>query len=289
MGDDAAVVAGPDGWLLLACDLVVAGVHADLDLVGVDDLGWKAVAANVSDIAAMGGRPGHILVSVAGPPGADLDRLYAGISAAARRWDCPVVGGDLANAGVLVVSVAITGTTGPGWRPVLRSGARAGDALMVTGPLGASASGLAALRSALRSPPGEGPSDALGAALAQRHRRPQARVEEGCAAAAAGASAMIDVSDGLSVDLGHLADASGVGFELDTVPVADGATEADALGGGEDYELVIATPDPERLARQFEDGGLRPPVRIGTCTDDGGRRQLRGRLLAASGWEHGWA
>ncbi|HZD65530.1 MAG TPA: thiamine-phosphate kinase, partial [Acidimicrobiales bacterium] len=247
LGDDAAVVtppgrAGGGGRLLLATDLAVAGVHADLELVGLADLGWKAVAVNVSDIAAMGASPGQVVVAVAGPPATALETLYEGIEAAAQRWSCPVVGGDLANARVLVVSVALTGAvpSGCGWDPVLRSGARPGDQVFVTGPLGASAAGLRALRAGRRDPAGQ--------ALAARHRRPVARVAEGLAAATGGARAMIDVSDGLASDLSHLARASGVGVDLAVVPVAEGATEADALGGGEDYELVFAAPDGAAVA-----------------------------------------
>ncbi|MDP9075196.1 MAG: AIR synthase related protein, partial [Actinomycetota bacterium] len=130
IGDDAAVLRAPDrGWLLLAVDTVVAGVHADLALTGLDDLGWKAVAANVSDIAAMGGRPTHTVVSVAGPPDTDLELLYRGIADAVERWRCPVVGGDLSNADQVVVTVAITGSLpGPA---ILRSGAQAGHAVWV--------------------------------------------------------------------------------------------------------------------------------------------------------------
>lgn len=281
IGDDAAVVAAPDGPLLLCADAVVAGVHADLALVGLDDLGWKALAVNVSDVAAMGGRPGHALVTVAGPTDTDLDRLYDGIAAAAREYACPVVGGDLANAPVLVVTVAVTGGLG-GRPPVLRSGARPGDALFVTGPLGRSAAGLAVLR---------GEREVLAAVrddLVGAHRRPKARVAEGEAAAAAGATAMVDVSDGLSADLGHLATASGVGVTLDAVPVAAGATEDEALGGGEDYELVFSAPDPDRVAAAFAAAGLRVPRRIGACTADLHRRTLRDAPLPAVGWEHRW-
>ncbi len=140
IGDDAAVVAPPPEGLLLAADLVVAGVHVDLDLVGVDDMGWKAMSANVSDLAAMAGRPLQALVSVAGPASTDLDALFTGVAEAAERYRCPVVGGDLSNAGTLVVAVAVTGTT-DGGRAVFRSGARPGDSLFVTGPLGSLRSG----------------------------------------------------------------------------------------------------------------------------------------------------
>ena len=276
VGDDAAVVRGSPGWLLLAADLVVAGVHADLELVSVADLGWKAMAVNVSDIAAMGGGPGHALVSVAGPPGTDLGALYDGLTAAATEYGCPVVGGDLSAADVLVVSVAVTGTVEPdGPAPVLRSGARAGDAVLVTGPLGGSAAGLAALRAGRAGP------------ATVRHRRPRARVAEGRAARLAGATAMIDVSDGLGLDLWRVAEASGVGMALDAVPVAEGATVDDALGGGEDYELAFTAPDPDRVRAAFAAAGLAEPVVLGTCTPGAGRLVLAGEPLAPRGYEHG--
>jgi thiamine-monophosphate kinase len=278
IGDDAAVVAPAPESLLLATDLVVAGVHVDLDLVGVDDMGWKAMAANVSDLAAMAGRPQQALVAVAGPASTDLDALFSGLTEAARHYRCPVVGGDLANADVLVVSVAVTGTSG-GRPAVLRSGARPGDSLFVTGPLGASAAGLAQLRSGRA---GDAPE------LVAAHRRPQARVEEGQAARAGGATAMIDVSDGLALDLDRVAEASGVGLAVTEVPVAEGATEEQALGGGEDYELAFSAPDPDVVAAAFRAARLRPPVRIGTCTGDPQERRLDGRRLQPAGWQHDW-
>jgi len=291
IGDDAAVVCPPAGPLLLATDLVVVGVHADLELVGLDDLGWKALAVNVSDLAAMAGRPERALVSVAGPAGTDIDLLYTGLAAAARDYACPVVGGDLANAGTLVVSVAVTGMV-PGGRPVLRSGASAGDTLWATGPLGASAAGLSYLRAArtkAAARAGAATTAAITAAIAAAitaHRRPRARVAEGQVAAVAGATAMIDVSDGLGLDLDRLAAASGVGVELDEVPIADGATLQDALGGGEDYELVFAAPDVQAVAGAFADAGLPAPIRIGVCTADPSERRLRGKPLPVTGWQH---
>ena len=246
IGDDAAVVDG----LLLAADAVVGGVHFGHDWPAFE-VGWKAVTVNASDIAAMGGRPRHLLVTVAAPPGTDLDGLVDGVAGAAEACGCEVAGGDLsATDGPLVVSVAITGAMDAGVTPVLRSGARPGDEIYVTGPLG------------------------HGAASGYRER-PVARLAEGAAAAAAGATAMIDVSDGLSADLAHLADASGVGFALEDVPVATGATLDDALGGGEDYELVVT--------------GAAVGIPIGRCTDDPSVRTLRGAPLPAGGWEHRWA
>ncbi len=150
VGDDVALVPGPTGLLLLASDAVVAGVHADLSLVGLDDLGWKALVANVSDVAGVGGRPLAAVVSVAGPLGeVDVDLLYDGLLAASAAYGCPVVGGDMTSAPTLVVSVAIAGDAGPSSPPpVLRQGARPGDRLFVTGPLGSSAAGLTVLREA---------------------------------------------------------------------------------------------------------------------------------------------
>lgn len=237
IGDDAAVL---DDGLLLAVDTVVAGVHFTAGMP-LADVGWKALTVNVSDIAAMGGTPGHAVVAVAAPPDTDLDLIYQGMAEASATYACPVVGGDLANAAQLVVTVAVTGRVDG--TPVLRSGARPGDGIYVTAPLGAAAAG------AYRA-------------------RPRARVAEGTAARQAGATAMIDVSDGLVADLNHIAEASGVGYELRDVPVADGATEEQALHGGEDFELVFTGID------------LAVGIRIGTCTADTSQR------LPARGWEH---
>jgi thiamine-monophosphate kinase len=277
IGDDAAVVEH-HGPLVLAADAVVAGVHADLALVGLDDLGWKAMAASISDLAAMGARPLHSLVTICAPAGVDVDQVVAGVLDAGRAWACTVVGGDLTQADQVMVNVAVTGTLDdPPGPAVTRSGATPGDHLFVTGELGASAAGLRLLRA--------GSADG-GSTLALAHRRPRARVAEGRAARALGAGAMIDVSDGLSLDLHRLAVASGVGLTLEDVPVAPGATEGEALGGGEDYELVIATASPGRLVDGFARAGLRPPLEIGRCSAEAARRTLRGVPLALAGWQH---
>jgi thiamine-monophosphate kinase len=276
IGDDAAAILLPAGWLVTTTDAVVAGVHADLDLTGLDDLGWKAIAVNVSDIAAMGARPLQAVVTVVGPPDTDLDRLYQGVAEAARCYECPVVGGDLANGPGLVVSVAMIGTVLRG-EPVRRSGARPDDGIYVTGPLGLSAAGLRVLRTK-----GKEPSVAVAA-----YRRPTPEVAAGEAARLAGATAMIDISDGLAADLGHLADASGVGVDLDRVPVGEGATLEEALTGGEDYVLAFTAPsDPTAV---FVERGLSPPVRIGRATASPSERTLAGQPLpSVGGWEHQW-
>jgi thiamine-monophosphate kinase len=276
IGDDAAVVASHGGHSLLAADLVVAGVHADLGLVGLDDAGWKSVAVNVSDIAAMGGYPRQLLVSVAGPPDTDLDLLYDGIAAAAEAYGCPVVGGDLSSAPVLVIAVTVVGDGGEvlsGPPPVLRSGALVGDGVFVTGPLGRSAAGLRLLRAGERAGP-----------LVDAHRRPNARILEGRAARFSGATAMIDVSDGFGADLVHVLEQSGVGFELGAagLPVAPGATEAEAWGGGEDYELIFTAPSAGRVAASFADAGLVQPIRVGSIVADVLSRP------DPTGWVHRW-
>ena len=285
MGDDVAVVPGPNGAMLLAADAVVAGVHADLTLVGLDDMGWKAMVANVSDIAAVGGRPCCAVVTVSGPLGSiDFDLLYDGLTAASAAYGCPIVGGDLTSSPTLVVSVAIVGDAGdqpPA--PVLRSGAQAGDTIFVTGPLGSSAAGLHLLQTGRVS---EAPD------LVLAHRRPRARLDEGTAARMAGATAMIDVSDGLAADLRHIADGSGVGVVLDRVPVAIGVNrvsndpESMALGGGEDYELLFTAPDAALVETTFAERGLGKPLRIGHCSAEAGERRLRDGDLPVAGWEH---
>jgi thiamine-monophosphate kinase len=279
IGDDAAVVAPPGSALLLTTDMTVAGVHGDLSLMGLDDLGWRAVATAVSDVAAMGGRPLHLLVAVAAPAITDLDALCDGMVEAAAAHGCALVGGDLSNAPEVVVTVSVTGSVDDGPGPVLRGGARPGDRLFVTGPLGASAAGLRILRVRPTAP---------ASPLTAAHRRPRARLAEGDRARRAGATAMIDVSDGFGADLGHLADASAIGFALEEVPVAPGATVEEALGGGEDYELVFAAPDAERVVASFAQAGLRPPILIGTCTADPAQRQWADRTVPARGFTHQW-
>lgn len=289
IGDDAAVVAPPvAGSLLLATDLVVAGVHVDLELCGLDDLGFKALMVTVSDLAAMGARPDQALVSVAAPAGADLDLLTAGVAEAAARTGCVVVGGDLSSSPNLVVSVAVTGSLHRHRErgPLLRSGAHPGDRVFVTGPLGASAAGLRVLRTE-RPAPGAPPARAdPDGSLVRAHRRPLARLDEGETARLAGATAAMDISDGLAADLGHLVRASGVGIDLEIVPVVAGATADEALGGGEDYELVVTTGQPELLVEAFAAAGLRPPSAIGTCTRRAGELRLLGTPVAPAGWEH---
>jgi thiamine-monophosphate kinase len=238
IGDDAAML---DGGLLAAADVVVQGVDFT-PATPLEDVGWRAVAVNVSDIAAMGGTPTALLVSVVGPPATDVDRLYLGIADACEVYGCTVVGGDLSNGPELVVAVTVLGRAD---RPVLRSGARAGDGLFVSGALGAAAAAGYGVRPA--------PPVALGGQLS-----------------ALGATAMIDISDGLAADLGHLLDASGCGAQITFVPIAAGATEEQAWSGGEDYELLFTLPagvvPPKgcvQIGEILSDPSVRPPERGG--------------------------
>jgi len=293
IGDDAAYagVAGSGGSagarFLLATDVAVEGVHADLALMSQADLGWRAVVSTVSDIAAMGGRPTHLLVGLCVPRGARPDAVMEGAADAASQWGSPIVGGDLTIAREIVVSVTAIGILEDLPEPAgpcTRAGARPGDRLVVTGALGASAAGLRRLRAGVAGDGGD--SGRTVHELVVAHRRPLARVAEGVAARAAGASAMIDVSDGLGRDLDRLARASGVGIVLDAVPVAPGATEEEAVGGGEDFELVIATSHPDRLTAAFSALDLRPPLVIGRCTALPQERSLRGSPLDVVGFRH---
>jgi thiamine-monophosphate kinase len=277
IGDDCAILPRlPGKWMLLAADTVVEGVHADLALTGIEAFGWKAMAACISDLAAMGADPAHSVVTVAGPPGTDLTALYRGLGAAAESFACPIVGGDLANCPTLVVTVAVTGSSdGP---PIRRSGAGPDEVLWVTGPLGSSAAGLRSYR--------QGGDDPSAGPLRAAHARPTARLAAGSAARRAGATAMIDVSDGFAADLGHLADMSEVGFRLESLPVAPGATFDEALRGGEDYELIFSAPESAPVLEAF--AGLATPLRLGVTLADSRLRLLDGRPLPSGGWEHVW-
>lgn len=255
IGDDAAVLAlAPGAALLATTDLLIEDVHFRRAWSSPGDIGWKAMAVNLSDIAAMGGVPRWALVALALPEATEpeeVDALYAGMEEAAKPHGVAIVGGDTSSSSAgWVINVTLLGEhTGT---PRLRSAAKPGDAVAVTGTLGRAAGGLALL--------GMGRDRARAAGIGERaleelvaaHLRPTARVAEGrWLGAAPGVHAMIDCSDGLSTDLGHICRESGVGARvmLDRVPVAPAlrpaaaAAGADALGwavgGGEDFELLL--------------------------------------------------
>jgi thiamine-monophosphate kinase len=237
------------GGVVLTQDALVEDVHFRLDRMAWRDLGWRAAAVNLSDLAASGSTPLGLLVTLALPPEtkvADVIELYEGVA----ETGVPVVGGDTTAAGAVVVSVTAAGrsTRVPG-----RAGARPGDTMVVTGKLGAAG---AAFR-------------------AGSYVRPPLRLEEGRALAAV-AHALSDVSDGLAVDAGHIARRSGVRIvvDLDAVPLAPGAN-VDDLGFGEDFELLAALPEPAGYAAvgRVEQG-------------DGVQLLLGGAPYALRGWEH---
>ena len=275
IGDDAAVLHAFAGQTIISTDVCVYGVHLDQNLFSLEDMGFKAVTSALSDLAAMGAWPRGIVLGVCAPAGSDLDALHRGVALAATLCDAPVVGGDLTSGRDIALTVTVFGEC-PGGGAVLRSTAAPGDGIYVTAPLGRAAAGLRLARA------GASLDDEL--VLAQR--RPWPRLREGLALRSAGVSAMMDVSDGLSTDLHRMADASGVGFALDRVPVAHGALTEEALNGGEDYELLFTTCDEARLLLVCADREVPPPIRIGTVTKDVNVRTLLGEPLPRGGWEH---
>jgi thiamine-monophosphate kinase len=259
IGDDTAVLTVPPGHKLLATtDLLIEDVHFRRTSAAPADIGWKALAVNLSDIAAMGGIPRWALVALAVPADTDVgavDAFYAGMAEAAAPHGVTVVGGDTsASPGGWMVNVTLLGVH-PG-EPRLRSHARAGDAVAVTGSLGVSAAGLHALEIGLDRARDAGLAAARLGEITRAHLRPRARVAEGrWLGQAPGVHAMMDCSDGLATDLEHICRESGVGarVRLERVPVAPAAREAAralgadarewAVSGGEDYELLL-TCDP---------------------------------------------
>ena len=255
-GDDAAVFDFADSGVVLTIDAIFEGVHFSLDTHGYSDVGWKAMASSISDIAAMGGQAACAMLSLSfgGPPGReDVEALMAGALEAASRYNCPIVGGDVSSSrscmGVTAMVAGCRGHAGV----VLRSTAREGDLIGVTGELGDSAAGLAVLQSGSEELREKYP------ALVEAHLRPRPRLREGEVLASCGVTSMEDVSDGLAADLDNICRASGVGCEVRAadIPVGPEARELAstlgvdplgwALGGGEDYELLFTAP-PGRFA-----------------------------------------
>jgi len=283
IGDDCAVLRLGDRIWVAASDMLVSGHHFK-DWAAPEDAGYKAVAVNVSDVAAMGGTPRFVLTSGGAPDPETTLRCMRGVLEACGEFGVYPLGGDTTRAGALTVDVAILGELDA--PPVLRSGARPGDLLAVTGELGASAAGLLALESGASGPE----------RLVDKHLRPTPRVEVGRAAARIGVGAMIDLSDGLASDAGHVCERSGVGcrVDLDLLPVAEDTRsflaslghDPVAVAGGEDYELLISAPEPvlQALAESVEV----PVTKIGEVTSGGGVVFWReGEVVEGlSGWDH---
>jgi thiamine-monophosphate kinase len=253
LGDDAAVVRGA-GYCVTSVDAMVDGIHFRREQLGASDIGHRALAAALSDLAAMGAvRPGEAYLVLGVPGGVTRDylvELVAGADALAAEVGVTIAGGDVTRAGDLTVSFTVVGWADDPTALVTRDGARAGDAVAVTGELGGAGAGLAILDGRA----GAGLTPNVRAALIERYARPQPRLDAGRAVTAAGARGLIDLSDGLATDAAHIARRSGVRIEIApaALPLAPGVAEvAGELGvdahefaatAGEDYELCVCGP-----------------------------------------------
>jgi thiamine-monophosphate kinase len=275
IGDDCAALdlGGPD-YLLWTMDTLVEGVHFDLAYFTLEQLGRRSLAVNLSDLAAMGGSPRYALLSLGWPPGREVTgalEVGQGLAQAAREFGVAVIGGDtIASPASVMVTVSLLGTV-PRAEMLRRTGARRGDRIYVTGPLGEAAAGLEILRRQLAVPPD------LKEALCQAHLSPRPQLAAGRLLARQGlATALIDLSDGVATDLFHICRASGVGARLEAafLPVSPGVrTVAEilkqdplklALTGGEDYQLLFTSAKPpETLNAAFSRAGLPPPLPLG--------------------------
>ena len=301
IGDDCAVVLRGGTASLLTVDAMVDGVHFKAGQIDWFDLGWKAMVSNQSDIAAMGGTPDHALVTIGvmeDLSASEIESVYKGMAAAMNEFGGEVVGGDTVRSAVFFISVALVGSAGLGetGEPLLlrRDRARVGDIVAVTGPVGGSAGGLRALSEDRNSRDAE--------YLKNMQFRPRARVDTGRALVDNGFECGIDVSDGLLSDLTHICESSGVGaeVEIDKVPVPDQLKREYpedwldlALGGGEDYELVVVAP--RQVFQRFDETGACELHEIGRITDQPPETQRPVSARAADGsaisvakygWDH---
>ncbi len=285
-GDDAAVLAAADGRFVVTTDMMIHGPDFRLAWSSAHDLGWKAAASNLADVAAMGAVPTGLVVALAAPaetPVAFLEEFADGLrdGCAAMSPGCGVVGGDLSVSSTLTIAVTAFGDL-EGRAPVLRSGARAGDVVAVSGVLGAAAAGVRRLFSAATR---DGvPDAALATALRREHPdvsaqlAPTPPIADGRLAAIAGATAMIDLSDGLALDARRVALASGVALDLSTGSVGS----REALDGGEDHSLLATFPAGAGLP-----GGFRV---IGHVVEGSGLLVDGVAYEARGGWDpyEGW-
>jgi thiamine-monophosphate kinase len=283
IGDDGAVVRAPDGRVVASTDLLVEGWHFRRDWSSATEIGGKAAAQNLADIAAMGAVPTALLVGLAMPgdlPVAWAEDLAAGLAQECARVGAAVAGGDISAGPVLMLAVTALGDLA-GQPPVTRSGARPGDVLAVAGRLGHSAAGLALLQAGLDQP----------ASLLAAHRWPHPDYAAGPEAARLGATSMIDVSDGLAQDVGHLAEQSGVRIDLESVRLPDDDAlriAAAAVGrpdsldwilsGGEDHALAATFPPRAALSGRW--------TVVGRVRDGQGVWVDSRRVERLSGWTH---
>jgi thiamine-monophosphate kinase len=273
IGDDCAIFRprGSSEDLLFTTDMLLEDVHFRRTTHRPEDVGWKALARGLSDIAAMGGTPRFALLSLAVPPWAGdrwVNRFYTGLLRLASQEQSPLLGGDLARAAKAMCDIVVCGAV-PRGQALRRDGARAGNPIYVSGALGASALGLA-----------RGSGRAW-----KRHVRPEPRLGLGrILRRKFHATAAIDLSDGLSLDLRRLCLASGVSARITAPPIFPGATLDQALHGGEDYELLFTVPSQATLPAHFEGLSL---TRIGTaCRGRPGAVELDGVPLEPLGYDH---
>ncbi len=295
IGDDAAVwQPSRSHRSVISTDMLVEGVHFRRDVMSLEDAGWRAMAANLSDLAAMGARPVLATVGLGVPAAngaAETLELYEGIAAAARRFDIAIAGGDLSRSDVVTISMTVVGEVRPSSIKT-RAGGRPGDVVAVTGELGASRAGLEIANNP------ELVDGASAQAALQAFRRPVPRIAEGrFLAASANVTAMMDCSDGLAIDLKRLCRASGCGAVLDVIPVAEPAralaerlgedAEDFALGAGEDFELLVTIRARvfDYLADRYEKRFRRKLRRVGALRQ-GEAVEWRGAPLERLGWDH---
>jgi thiamine-monophosphate kinase len=297
VGDDASVVRAR-ALAVTSIDTVVEGVHFDRATHAPADIGHKALATALSDLAAMGASAGEAYVALILPGDLEAEEaleLVRGMAALGERTGTAIAGGDVVAGGALSATISVTGWADREEDLAGRDGAAPGQVVGVTGELGASSAGLLLLGGTLKGA-AIGLDDVTARALIERHRRPQPRLDAGRALVQAGATAMIDLSDGLATDAGHLAAGSGVRLELDLalLPLAAGVEavaaaagqdpRAFAATGGDDYELLFTLP-PERWdeAAAATEGRL---TRLGRVTPGEGLGLAGGGGIALSGYEH---
>jgi thiamine-monophosphate kinase len=286
-GDDAAVLRITNGRVVATTDLLVENRHFRRDWSGPADVGVKAAAQNLADVAAMGALPRTLLVGIACPAGLPAQWVLEaidGMVAECARAGASIAGGDVTAADSVMLAITALGEL-DGLHPVTRAGARPGDRIAVNGRLGWSAAGLALLRSGRADEP-----DPELASLVAAHRRPQPPYAAGPAAARAGATAMIDVSDGLLADLGHIASASGVAIDLRSASIrVDAAVEAGArVLDADAMDWALAGGEDHALAASFPAGTLTPDgwQVIGAAAEGSGVTVDGSPRKGPAGWDH---
>lgn len=294
-GDDAAVLLSPDGRVVATTDLLIEGRHFRLDWSSGYDAGRKAAAQNLADIAAMGARPTALLVGLGVPPrtAVDLvDDIVDGLRDEGETVGAPVIGGDIVGDSRITLAVTALGDL-EGRQPVTRSGARPGDIVAVAGRLGYAAAGLALLDAGLINPEKEvedGTEREAEGEFVAAHRQPRPPYGSGPAAAALGATALIDVSDGLVQDLGHVAAASGVSIALtgDALPIRPSLVRVAARVGVDPVRFVLAGGEDHALAGTFP-AGTRLPAEwmvIGDVHAGESAVTVDGKAPGWDGWDH---